>query len=169
LPGSEWLRGYRTLAIWTGYVGLADDAAVSRLLELARRDPDRAEEVIDEARTLRAQLYASLTNPGERRAFDVVARFAEAAAKVMTFRRDGDGRGQWRPDLAAGLRLPLHAIAWSAAELLVDPRRFTVRACPDIRCGWLFLDESGMRRWCSLLACGQPDAHATGRPVRVGG
>jgi hypothetical protein len=42
LPG-EWLRGYRTLAIWTGCAGLADDAAVSRLLELARRDPDRVQ------------------------------------------------------------------------------------------------------------------------------
>ncbi|MFH9585335.1 CGNR zinc finger domain-containing protein [Streptomyces luteogriseus] len=33
-------------------------------------------------------------------------------------------------------------------------RRFTVRRCPGQDCGWLFLDESGRRRWCSLVTCG---------------
>lgn len=158
LPGAEWLRGYPTLAVWAGHVGLVDDVSVSRLLQLAGRDPDQAAEVLVEARRLRAELYACLTDPDDRRAFDVVARYAEAAAKVLVFRRDTDGRGRWWPDLAAGLRLPLHAAAWSAAQLLADPRRLTVRTCPDERCGWLFLDETGLRRWCSLGTCGRPAA-----------
>jgi DNA-binding SARP family transcriptional activator len=160
LPGSEWLRGYRTLAVWTGHVGLVDDVAVGRLLDLGRRDPGRAAAVLDEARALRTRLYACLTDPDDRRAFEGVAGYAEAAAKVLVFRRDPDGRGRWWPDLAAGVRLPLHAVAWSAAQLLTDPRRLTIRVCPDERCGWLFLDESGMRRWCSLATCGQSKAHA---------
>ncbi|MFI6262678.1 BTAD domain-containing putative transcriptional regulator [Micromonospora sp. NPDC051006] len=164
LPGSEWLRAYRTLVVWTGHVGLVDDAAVSRLIELARRDPDEAAAQLDAARDLRAQLYACLTGPDDRRAFDAVARYAEAAAKTLVFRRDADGRGRWWSDLAAGLRLPVHAAAWSAAELLADPRRVTIRACPDSRCGWLFLDETGMRRWCSLATCGRSAAEA---PCRV--
>ncbi|RKR86447.1 DNA-binding SARP family transcriptional activator [Micromonospora pisi] len=165
LPGSEWLRGYRTLAVWTGYVGLVDDVAVSRLVALARRDPDRAAAVLDEARVLRTRLYACLTDQGDRRAFDAVARFAEAAAKTLVFSRDVDGGGRWRPNLAAGLRVPVHAVAWSAAELLGDPRRLTVRACPDRRCGWLFLDETGLRRWCSLAACGRSAAETPCRTV----
>ncbi|MGC5019162.1 BTAD domain-containing putative transcriptional regulator [Micromonospora sp. DT47] len=160
MPGAEWLRGYRTLAVWTGHVGLADDVAVSRLIHLAERDPAQATAALDEARALRARLYACLTDPTDRRAFDDVARYAEDAAKVLVFRRDADGRGRWCPDLAAGLRLPVHAAAWSAAELLADPRRLTVRVCPDERCGWLFLDESGLRRWCSLATCGRSPGDA---------
>lgn len=160
LPGSEWLRGYRTLAVWTGHLGLADDATVRRLIELARREPDTAAAELENARALRTRLYACLTNPGDRSAFDAVARHAEAAARTLVFRRDADGRGRWRADLAAGLRLPVHAVAWSAAELLSDPRRSTIRVCPDERCGWLFLDESGMRRWCSLATCGRNEGDA---------
>ncbi|SCG75705.1 BTAD domain-containing putative transcriptional regulator [Micromonospora humi] len=154
LPGAEWLRGYRTLAVWSGHAGLADEVAVNRLLHLARRDPATAEAVLAEARAFRAALYASLVDPADHRAFDAVARAAEAAARTMVFRRAADGRGRWRADLTAGLRLPLHAVAFSGAHLLADPGRLTVRACPDERCGWLFLDGSGLRRWCSLGTCG---------------
>lgn len=163
LPGSEWLRGYPTLAVWTGYAGLADDAAVNRLLDLARDHPEQAETALTEARTLRGHLYACLTDPGNRPAFDAVARAAEAAAQAMVFGRDGDGRGRWRADLSAGLRLPVHAAAWSAAELLSDPRRLTVRTCSNPRCGWLFLDEGSLRRWCSLATCGQSELAGTDR------
>ncbi|MFE9655112.1 BTAD domain-containing putative transcriptional regulator [Micromonospora sp. NPDC006431] len=159
-PGAEWLRGYRTLAVWTGHVGLVDDVAVTRLIELARRDPREASAVLDEARALRTRLYACLTVPDDHRAFDAVARHAEAAAQVQVFRRGVDGRGRWWADLRAGLRLPVHAVAWSAAELLADPRRLTIRTCPDPACGWLFLDDSGLRRWCSLGTCGRSGAGA---------
>ncbi|MGW4501909.1 ABATE domain-containing protein [Micromonospora sp. NPDC004336] len=131
---------------------------MSRLLQLSRRNPGAAAAALDEARALRTWLYACLTDPDDRPAFDAVARAAEAAARTMVFRRDADGRGRWWPDLAAGLRLPVHVVAWSAAELLADPRRLTVRVCPNERCGWLFLDESGLRRWCSLGTCGRPAA-----------
>ncbi|MFR9776658.1 BTAD domain-containing putative transcriptional regulator [Micromonospora sp. MS34] len=158
LPGSEWLRGYRTLAVWSGHVGLTDEVSISRLLHLARHDPAGAEAVLAETRALRAALYACLVDPENRPAFDTVARYAEAAARTLVFRREVDGRGRWWPDLSAGLRLPLHAAAWSAAQLLADPRRLTVRTCPGERCGWLFLDETGLRRWCSLGTCGSREA-----------
>jgi predicted RNA-binding Zn ribbon-like protein len=29
-----------------------------------------------------------------------------------------------------------------------------VRRCPGRDCGWLFLDASGRRRWCSMTTCG---------------
>jgi SARP family transcriptional regulator, regulator of embCAB operon len=158
LPGSEWLRSYQTLAVWTGYTDLADEPTVSRLLDLARRHPDVAAAELDLARDLRARLYRVFTDPGDHEAFTAFTRHAEDAAKVLVLSRDADGRGRWHPGLSAGLRLPLHAVAWSAAQLLADPRRTTVRACPHERCGWLFLDASGMRRWCSLATCGQPVA-----------
>lgn len=68
--------------------------------------------------------------------------------------------GRWRLSSAAGLRLPVYAAARSATELLSDPRRYTVRVCPSTRCGWLFLDQSGIRRWCSIATCGSPQEQA---------
>ncbi|MDR0358582.1 MAG: CGNR zinc finger domain-containing protein [bacterium] len=29
-----------------------------------------------------------------------------------------------------------------------------MRRCPGRGCGWLFLDASGRRRWCSMQTCG---------------
>ncbi|WP_166378397.1 BTAD domain-containing putative transcriptional regulator [Catellatospora methionotrophica] len=152
-PCAEWLRSYRTLAVWSGYTGLADDPTVARLLTLAGRDPAEADRTLAQARALRGQVYACLTGHPGHAAFDAVARAAEAAARTLEFTRDENGGGRWRPSLEAGLRLPLHAAAWSAAELLADPRRLTVRSCADSHCRWLFMDETSMRRWCSLVTC----------------
>jgi DNA-binding SARP family transcriptional activator/predicted RNA-binding Zn ribbon-like protein len=154
MPRSDWLRGYAPLAIWAGHVDLADEWIVSRLLTAAEHDPAAADRVLAEARELRRQLYACLTTPGDAVAFKAVAALAEAAARASTFVRDSDGLGRWRVAPGAGLRLPVYAAAHSAAGLLADPRRFTIKACPNAECGWLFLDEHGRRRWCSLGTCG---------------
>jgi DNA-binding SARP family transcriptional activator/predicted RNA-binding Zn ribbon-like protein len=155
LPGSEWLRTYRTLAVWAGHLDLAEDWLVTALLRQARQRPREADAVLEEARELRTQLYACLTDPDDGRAFKAVAEAAEDAAKVSAFVRGEDGLGRWRLPPAAGLRLPVLAVARSAAELLGHPRRFTVRVCPGKGCGWLFPDDSGRRRWCSLGICGK--------------
>jgi SARP family transcriptional regulator, regulator of embCAB operon len=151
MPRAEWLRSYSALAVWAGYVDLADDLTVTQLLRLARRSPLEAADILDEARTLRSNLYACLTNAQDARAFEVVARFAEAAAKVSTFTLDEDRLARWTLSPSTGLRLPLHAAARSAADLLSDPRRHTVCSCPGEHCGWLFLDSSGRRRFCSVI------------------
>lgn len=155
MPGAEWLRGYPTLAVWAGHQDLLDDATVTQLLRAARHDPLGAAAVLDETRELRAKLYACLTGPEDAKAFAAVARHVEAAAAVSVFRRGPDGLGHWRLTPAAGLRAPLLAAARSAGELLADPRRFTVCACASRTCGWLFIDHSGRRRWCSIETCGE--------------
>ncbi|MBA4865441.1 ABATE domain-containing protein [Streptomyces sp. PSKA54] len=154
LPGSEWLRSYATLAVWAGHMDLAEDPVVTRLLKQARQHPDEAAAVLEEAREFRGNLYACLTDPHDTRAFKAVAGVVEEAAKVSVFTRGEDGLARWLPSRTAGLRLPVHAVAHSAAELLADPRRFTIRTCPSADCGWLFLDQRGRRRWCSLATCG---------------
>jgi SARP family transcriptional regulator, regulator of embCAB operon len=155
-PRAEWLRTYEVLAVWAEYVDLADQSVVSQLLGEARDDPMHAAAVLEEARTLRRQLYACLTAADAAEAFDIVARYAEQAAQESRFRRDGDGLGRWQVSDSAGLRLPLHAAARTAADLLSDPRRFTVRRCPSVDCGWLYLDQSGLRQWCTMALCAPP-------------
>ena len=140
--------------MWAGHADLTDEATVTRLVRLGRRAPGEAGAVLDAARALRANLYACLTAPEDVRAFSVVARFAEAASKVSVFARDEDtGLGRWTLSPTAGLRIPVHAAALSAAALLMDPRRANVCACRYEKCGWLFLDPSGRRRYCSVATC----------------
>jgi SARP family transcriptional regulator, regulator of embCAB operon len=160
LPGAEWLRSYDTLAVWSGYMDLADEPTVTRLLDQARRQPVEAAAVLNEARVLRRHLYAYLTNPDDAAAFAVVAKFIEAAAKVSVFARDSAGLGRWMLARDASLRLPVHAAARAAADLLADPRRFTVRSCPGRHCGWLFLDERGLRKFCSIATCSKRSPEA---------
>ncbi|MFD7442239.1 BTAD domain-containing putative transcriptional regulator [Streptomyces sp. NPDC059909] len=165
MPGSDWLRRYETLAVWAGHMNLADDHDVARLRRQAGEQPDEAAAALEEAREFRTQLYAGLTDPDDARAFKAVAAVAQDAARLSVFTRAEDGLGTWRLPPSAGLRLPALATARSAAELLADPRRFMIRACPSSDCGWLFLDEGGRRRWCSLATCGrgpQPLARTTG-------
>jgi len=152
-PKADWLRSYTTLAVWAGHMDLTDEATVTRLVRLGRRAQHEAEAVLDAARSLRASLYACLTNPSDSRSFSVVARFAEAAVKVSTFSLDDTGLGRWTLSPSAGLRLPVHAAAQAASQLLSDPRRHTVCACRHDHCGWLFLDPSGRRRYCSVATC----------------
>ncbi|MFF8983986.1 CGNR zinc finger domain-containing protein [Streptomyces globisporus] len=103
---------------------------------------------------------------GRDGAFARVAEVVQEAMHHAVFVRGDDGLGRWSPHPAAGLRLPLHAVAQRAADLLADPRRLTVRACPGKDCGWLFLDTAGRRRWCSLGVCGR--AEAEGAPSAKG-
>ncbi|MFJ3621872.1 BTAD domain-containing putative transcriptional regulator [Streptomyces iakyrus] len=154
LPGSEWLPGYATLAVWAGHLDLIEHRQTARLREQALRRPDEATAALDEARRFRTDLYACLTDPQDGRAFKAVAAVVQEAAGLSVLTRGEDGLGRWQPSPSAGLRLPLHAVARTVGELLTDPRRFTVRPCPAPDCGWLFLDESGRRRWCSLRTCG---------------
>ncbi|MEU1849458.1 BTAD domain-containing putative transcriptional regulator [Streptomyces sp. NPDC019990] len=166
LPGSEWLRDYAALAVWAGHLDLIEERQVTRLRGDALRRPDEAGLVLDEARRFRNDLYACLTDPQDGGAFKAVAARVEEAARFSVFTRGEDGLGRWRPSPSTGLRLPLCAVARSAAELLTDPRRFTVRTCPSRDCGWLFLDESGRRRWCSLATCGaKRDTGGRDRPA----
>jgi predicted RNA-binding Zn ribbon-like protein len=47
------------------------------------------------------------------------------------------------------------AVAADAIALLGDPGRLArLHRCPGRDCGWIFLDMSGRRRWCSMATCG---------------
>ncbi|CAL9373074.1 BTAD domain-containing putative transcriptional regulator [Streptomyces sp. enrichment culture] len=153
-PGSEWLRDHATLAVWAGHLNLIDARQVAVLREQADRRPEEAAAALDEARRFRGELRACLRDPRDGRAFRAVAEEVQRAARSSVFVRREDGLGRWQPSPSSGLHLPLRAVALRAGDLLADPRRFTVRTCPSPDCGWLFLDEDGRRRWCSLGTCG---------------
>lgn len=154
LPRGEWIDDYDRFAVWTVHSGLLTAPEATPIRALASRRPPEAAEVLDAARELRASLYTVLLDPGDTRAFGVVAGQAATAAAHARLVPGEDGLARWHIPSTVDLTLPLLRVAQSAGELLCSPDRALVRACPGDECGWLFLDRRGRRRWCSMATCG---------------
>jgi predicted RNA-binding Zn ribbon-like protein len=79
--------------------------------------------------------------------------YAQAVAAGSITRREDGGFGlAWSQDETRRVRF---AVAADAVALLADPVRLArLRRCPGRDCGWLFLDTSGRRTWCSMASCG---------------
>jgi len=153
-PKREWLRDYDRFAVWSGYAGLLDAAAVRRIRAAADARPGAAGAVLGRAHRLRDQLYRLFTDPDDVGAFTGFARAAQTAMRATVLEVRGDGAVHRTLPGSAGLALPLFAVARAAEDLLADPDRPAVRACPGEDCGWLFLDTRGRRRWCDMASCG---------------
>jgi predicted RNA-binding Zn ribbon-like protein len=148
LPAQEALAAPADLARWARRLG------VTRGPRLLRVDDEEHAAAL----ALRASLYAALAaiargDPPPPAALAHLAReHAEATAAARLVPRDG----AWRPEWAAtDPRRVRFAVAADAVALLADGERLDrLRRCPGRDCGWLFLDTSGRRRWCSMGACG---------------
>jgi predicted RNA-binding Zn ribbon-like protein len=145
-PATDALAEPATLARWGRRVGLFRRGAEPAAGELAA------------ARELRAALHAVFAaiargeDPPAPALARLAADLAEAAGAGRLERRDGAWRLTWPAGDPRHVRL---AVAADAAALLADPERLArVRRCPGHDCGWLFLDASGRRRWCSMQTCG---------------
>jgi predicted RNA-binding Zn ribbon-like protein len=114
---------------------------------------------LQQARDLRTALHAifsALAGGGEPDPFSLSRlRFAYAqavAAGVLTPREDGGFGLDWDREEPRRVRF---AVAADAVALLADPARLArLHRCPGRDCGWVFLDTSGRRRWCSMATCG---------------
>jgi predicted RNA-binding Zn ribbon-like protein len=171
LPAHEALPAPADLARWARRLGVARGR---RLLGV-----DAGE--LAAAHDLRAALYAVLAaiareqRPPATALGRLMAVHAEAAAHARL--APVEGEGGWRMTWpTADPRRVRFAVAADAIALLADPARLDrLRRCPGRDCGWLFLDTSGRRRWCSMGACGsrekmrrmyarQRAAHGSARP-----
>jgi predicted RNA-binding Zn ribbon-like protein len=110
------------------------------------------------AHELRRGVYATFAaiargQPPPPDAIETVrATYAAAAAEGRLVARAGAWTLEWNAEDPHRVRF---AVAVDAVALLRDGRRLArVRRCPGRNCGWLFLDLSGRRRWCSMTTCG---------------
>jgi predicted RNA-binding Zn ribbon-like protein len=152
-PALDFLATYDHLAVWTAAVGLIDEDAAVRLRRTARRRPDEAGAVLHDAGELRAALYSVCLNPRPGREWRRVAADTAEASSAGTLELRGS-RAEWVLPERVGLRLPLLAVAGSATSLLTSDDLPRVRMCGGRECGWLFLDRTGRRRWCTMTTCG---------------
>lgn len=140
----EYLRGYGELVLWARESGLVEPGAAEWLRAEAASRRAAATAVLGRALRLRAAVYATALGGDS---WEAVAVEAERAARSARLTPTG-----WL--LPETLDLPVLAAARAAAEFLVSDRRSAVRACPGRRCGWLFVDPTRRRRWCSMATCG---------------
>ena len=115
-------------------------------------------EELTAAHALRRAVYATFAaiargqDPPPDALEAVRATHALAAADGHLAAREAGWTLAWAPDDPRRVRF---AVAVDALALLSDSRRLArVRRCPGRNCGWLFLDLSGRRRWCSMTTCG---------------
>ena len=152
--GGDYLKTFDHLVVWTGAAGLIDDQDVARLRRKAAREPAAADSELRRAVALREALYRVVTEGSpQSRAWSIVAAEAEAA-NAATALVPADGGAVWRLPDRLGLALPVAAVARSAADLLTSADLEWVGRCPGEVCGWLFLDPTGRRRWCTMAVCG---------------
>lgn len=142
---------------WARFTGLLDDEEASAGTARLAGDPDAADRLTRELRTLREELYrvlGPLAVGEEPVSGDVEAlrrRLVEAWSRaeigpVMPL--------QWSSGHTV-LDLPVE-LALAAGRLLADEDPARLRQCRDDACGWLFLDRSrnASRVWCSSADCG---------------
>jgi len=147
----EYLVSHAHLTVWARERGLIPAGEVDRLRRLAVARPAEAAGVVARTLRFREALYAVLVGPASAGDWaDLNAEIGPAAAGVALV---AGTPAVWRVT-GSGLDLPLRSVAWAAAGFLTTPAAATVGACPSDICGWLFLNPTGRRRWCSMAWCG---------------
>jgi predicted RNA-binding Zn ribbon-like protein len=148
-PQTDALMGPSALARWGRRLGVLG----------GRRLPAVDADELEAARALRLAVHRIFTALAQERApgaadLDCLTRVHEDAAAAGRLARADDGAWQlqWPRSDPSRVR---YAVAVDAMALLADPARLArVHRCPGPACGWLFLDTSGRRRWCSMSTCG---------------
>ncbi len=139
---TDVLRSADELGRWGRRLGLLSErAAPAGVAELRR------------ARELRDALHRLFSETAVQESLDLLmASYAEAVEAATLARRDAAYTLAWSPEDPRAVRF---AAAADAVALLQDPARLErVSLCPGRDCGWLFLNTSGRRRWCSMSTCG---------------
>ncbi|MGH2831818.1 MAG: CGNR zinc finger domain-containing protein [Solirubrobacteraceae bacterium] len=147
---TDVLRTEEMLRRWGRRVGLLSDGAETASAAELRR-----------ALTLRDaihHLFSSVSRDRKPAAKDLkvlTSNYAEALRYASLLAGEGSYKLDWPVREPRKIR---YAVAASAIALLEDPGRLKrVSRCPGRDCGWLFLNVSGRRRWCSMSTCGSRD------------
>lgn len=141
----EYLTDHAVATIWGREHGLLSPAEARTLRALA---PARQRSLLGQLRTLRAGLYYAVVAGGS---LDVVAPFVARAVARSQYRRQDGAQRLWAP---AAPTMLLDRVALDVHRLLEQYGTDAVGLCASQACGWVFLDPSHRRRWCTMAVCG---------------
>jgi predicted RNA-binding Zn ribbon-like protein len=133
-----------------------------RRLDVLRDDAEQASAAdLRRARALRDavyRLFSSISRDQKpaRKDLDVLmSNYIEAVKHASLVAGEDFYKLDWP---ARDPRRIRYAVATDAIALLQDLSRLKrVSRCAGRGCGWLFLNTSGRRRWCSMSTCGSRD------------
>lgn len=145
----EYLVGYAELVVWARENSLLARATTDLLLADAAARPRAAAVALRAARALREDLYGAFVGGSAEATAAAVRQAARALSDATPTRDDG-----WRLTPATALRAPVDAFALAALPLLQGGLSVGVHRCAGEGCGWLFLDPTHRRRWCTMAICG---------------
>ncbi|MET8832303.1 ABATE domain-containing protein [Micromonospora sp. NPDC004540] len=150
-PGVERIPAPADLARWFIEAGLTDITVP--VSASALRSAHELREAL--YRLMRGRV---LEEPPDRRAIDVVNRWAAKAPPAIGLTADGSAKRLVAPT-AHGL---LAFVARDGVDLLGASHADRLRECSSDTCTLLYLDTSraGSRRWCSMEVCGSRDKMA---------
>jgi predicted RNA-binding Zn ribbon-like protein len=133
-----------------------------RRLDLLRDNAEQASAAeLRRARALRDALYRLFSSisrdqkPSTKDLDVLMSNYIEAVKHASLLAAGDLYKLDW---LERDPRRIRYTVATDAIALLQDLSRLKrVSRCPGRDCGWLFLNTSGRRRWCSMSTCGSRD------------
>ncbi len=151
------LEGY---IAWTGIAGLMTKGEQQRWLNWTAAHRSEASRTLASVVRFREYLYELLLKSAtaqrvNRAKLGELNAMLAASSLRRTLRLEGDRVTEaWECD--GGLVAPLHKVAVSAADVLLDGSWRKVVACSRDNCDWLAVDTSRnhSRRYCSAAGCG---------------
>lgn len=158
---AEQLHDLADLLNWIEQSTDTGEGATAEIRDMARDQQKTARAVFAEAIATREVIFRSFSAvaTGERMRDQDFVALQRALAKAPTrnrLERAGE-RYAWHVDQLR-LSVPdiLAPVLWSAGDLVLNAQHRRIRQCANVRCLWLFVDESksGTRRWCDMTSCG---------------
>jgi predicted RNA-binding Zn ribbon-like protein len=144
---TDVLRTGDMLGRWGRRLGLVSDDGKSA-----------SEDELCRARALRDavyRLFSSISREREPSGKDLdvlMSNYIEGVKDASLLADECFYKLDWPPRDPRRIR---YAVATDAMAVLHDASRLKrVSRCPGRGCGWLFLNTSGRRRWCSMSTCG---------------
>jgi predicted RNA-binding Zn ribbon-like protein len=138
----EYFTSFLVAVLWAREHEVVDADEARRL----RAEPVASQRVaLGQLRALRLSLFGAVTRGDDLTA---VHAFVARAVGRSSYRRDG----QLQAPYSAAVITDRCALA--AHRLLEDYGPDAVGLCASEACGWVFLDPSHRRRWCTMAVCG---------------
>jgi predicted RNA-binding Zn ribbon-like protein len=152
----ELVPDYAALIAWSARRGTLPARAVAKLRSHAAADPIGAEGAMEQAFSLRAELWKIADALRQQRVAEVAStnRMLATLPPQPKLVRQGDVYVHALE--GADLREPLWPVLWSLTAVLSSADATRLGCCNAAGCGWFYVDESPNRTrlWCSSEVCG---------------
>lgn len=148
----EYLTDFTAVALWAREHEVLTPAETRAARDGQLNDRDRAT-TLRRLRELRAALFSAVTTQGstQEQALETIHGFVVGAVSRSSYLPAGGALALTAP---FGATAVVDRLALATHDLLERYGPDAVGLCASEACGWVFLNPSHRRRWCSMAICG---------------